>query len=195
MACPVSDVHTCIRILCSPTLLQDQLILTEWAQELGGMTAVLEHRYFGESLPFGNESYTSKNLRYFTLENVMADAVSFVDFVKKNVTGAAHSKVIVVGGASEPPCTLEITEQCVPGSYGGFLAAAFRQNYPDTFFGAWSVAGPFRAWGDAKEAGSEGYNWFDYVRRSPNEQSNTSSDTRRRLRISTLAARSTRSLE
>ncbi|RDX41422.1 peptidase S28 [Lentinus brumalis] len=124
----------------------DELILTEWAQELGGMTAVLEHRYFGQSLPFGNNSFTAKNLRYFTLENVMADAVSFVNFVKTNVTGAAHSKVIVVGG-----------------SYGGFLSAPFRQNHPDTFFGAWSVAGLFRAWGDADEVGADGYNWFDYV--------------------------------
>ncbi len=62
------------------------------------MTAVLEHRYFGESLPFRNNSFTAKNLRYFTLENVMADAVSFVDFVRTNVIAAAHSKVIVVGG-------------------------------------------------------------------------------------------------
>ncbi len=59
------------------------------------MTAVLEHRYFGESLPFENNSFTAKNFRYFTLENVMADAVSFVDFVKTNVTGATYS---VVGG-------------------------------------------------------------------------------------------------
>ncbi len=59
----------------------------------------LEHRYFGLSLPFGNESYTTENLQYFTLENVMADAVTFMDIVKKNVTGAEASKVIVVGGA------------------------------------------------------------------------------------------------
>ncbi|RDX46464.1 peptidase S28 [Lentinus brumalis] len=124
----------------------DKTVLADWAQELGGMVVTLEHRYFGLSLPFGNESYTTENLQYFTLENVMADAVTFMDIVKKNVTGAEVSKVIVVGG-----------------SYGGLLSAVFRQNYPDTFFGAWSVAGPFRGFGDADEAGPEAFNWFNYA--------------------------------
>ncbi|KAI0718395.1 peptidase S28 [Cerioporus squamosus] len=124
----------------------DKTVLAEWAQELGGMVATLEHRYFGSSLPFGNGSYTTENLQHFTLENVMADAVTFMDFVKKNVTGAEASKAIVVGG-----------------SYGGLLSAVFRQNYPDVFFGAWSVAGPFRGFGDADEAGPEAFNWFNYA--------------------------------
>jgi hypothetical protein len=35
-----------------------------------------------------------------TLENVIEDAVSFVGFIKKNITGAADSKVLVTGGRS-----------------------------------------------------------------------------------------------
>ena len=59
---------------------------------------MLEHRYFGESLPFGNDSYTPDNLKHFMLDSVMQDAVYFMDFIKKNVTGAANSKAIVAGG-------------------------------------------------------------------------------------------------
>ena len=82
------------------TGLQSVLLFTEWAKELGGITATLEHRYFGQSLPFGNDSYTLDNLKHFTLENVMQDAVNFLNFIKQNVTGAADSKVIVAGGMS-----------------------------------------------------------------------------------------------
>ena len=85
---------------------QSAIIFTEWAKELGGITATLEHRYFGQSLPFGNDSYTLDNLKHFTLENVMLDAVNFVDFIKKNVTGAANSKAIVAGGMQlTSPCS------------------------------------------------------------------------------------------
>ena len=79
---------------------QSAIIFTEWAKELGGITATLEHRYFGQSLPLGNDSYTLDNLKHFTLENVMQDAVNFLNFIKQNVTGAADSKVIVAGGMS-----------------------------------------------------------------------------------------------
>ena len=68
--------------------MQDTLILADWAKELGGLTATLEHRYFGQSLPFGNASYTQDNFKYLTLENVMQDAVNFFGFIKSNVTGA-----------------------------------------------------------------------------------------------------------
>ncbi|EJF58988.1 hypothetical protein DICSQDRAFT_128566 [Dichomitus squalens LYAD-421 SS1] len=123
-----------------------ELLFMDWAKELGGIVATLEHRYFGQSLPFGNNSYTLDNLKPFTLDNVMQDAVHFLDFVKKNVTGAAKSKTIVAGG-----------------SYGGFLAPVFRQNYPDTFFGAWGIAGPFRSLGTVDEVGAELHNWYNYV--------------------------------
>ena len=49
------------------------------------------------------------------------------------------------------------------GSYGGFLAPVFRQNYPDTFFGAWALAGPLRSLGSADEVGEERFNWYNYI--------------------------------
>ncbi|OTA85840.1 hypothetical protein M434DRAFT_35996 [Hypoxylon sp. CO27-5] len=92
-------------------------VMYEYAKQLGGLAVSLEHRYFGQSLPFGQDSHTPSNMKYLTLDNVMADAVSFIDYIKETHNGASDSKAIVASG-----------------SYGGFLAAAFRLNHPDTIF-------------------------------------------------------------
>jgi serine carboxypeptidase S28 len=70
-----------------------------YAEQLGGLAVSLEHRYFGESLPFGpNTSWTSPAMKYLTLDNVMADAVNFIGMLKKTVSGASTSKVFVASG-------------------------------------------------------------------------------------------------
>ncbi|KAJ9607344.1 hypothetical protein H2200_008417 [Cladophialophora chaetospira] len=78
--------------------------LFDMAKELRGLVIGLEHRFFGTSLP---QSYngSASSFAPLTLGNVLEDAAAFVDFVKKNVTGAANSEVIVQ-----------------VGSYGGNLA-------------------------------------------------------------------------
>lgn len=121
-------------------------VLYEWANELGGLTATLEHRYFGPSAPFGNASFTNADFRFSTLDNVMADAVEFVAQLKRNVTGARNSKVSVHSG-----------------SYGGFLAAAFRMNHPDTFDAALASTGPVVGFGDENDPDS--YGWYDWLNR------------------------------
>jgi hypothetical protein len=78
---------------------QNSTIVYEWAKQLGGIAVSLEHRYFGESAPFGQvDSYTNSNIKFLSLENVMADAVSFMRFIQKTVAGAEESKPIVVSG-------------------------------------------------------------------------------------------------
>ena len=68
-----------------------------YAQEVGGIVASIEHRYFGNSYPpdFDNstESYAA-----LTLDNVLWDSVKFVQWIKSNVTGAADSPVLLTGG-------------------------------------------------------------------------------------------------
>ncbi|KAI0884277.1 uncharacterized protein GGS22DRAFT_189406 [Annulohypoxylon maeteangense] len=97
----------------------------DYAPKLGALVAVLEHRFFGDlhsgSYPPGynpmnisNESFSS-----LTLDNVLQDGISFVNWIKSTVLGAKHSKVIYGGS-----------------SYGGFLAVLARIRYPDTFHGA-----------------------------------------------------------
>lgn len=58
----------------------------------------LEHRFFGLSNPFGNDSFTNENLGLLTLDNVLLDAVNFVEWIRSTVQGAQDSKVIVMGG-------------------------------------------------------------------------------------------------
>ncbi|KAJ3821069.1 serine carboxypeptidase S28-domain-containing protein [Lentinula raphanica] len=121
------------------------LITSEWAQSVGGILATLEHRFFGTSVPSGNEFFTNDNFNdYLTLDNVLADSAYFVEYIKKNITGAENSKAVVLGG-----------------SYGGFLSMLLRTNYPDTFDGAVNSGGPVRDLGPPVP--EDQYAVFEYV--------------------------------
>ncbi|KAI0599210.1 serine carboxypeptidase S28-domain-containing protein [Biscogniauxia sp. FL1348] len=103
----------------------------DYAPKLGGMVAVLEHRFFSSNssgdasqsanLVKRNDS-SSSNITYpdLTFENVLQDGANFVDWIKSTVQGANESKVIYSGSSS----------------YGGFLAVAARIRHPTTFWGA-----------------------------------------------------------
>lgn len=79
-----------------------------------------EHRFYGETLPFGNKSLTTlDNLGYLTSEQALADYAVFLTWFKnENYTEAQSSSVIAFGG-----------------SYGGLLAAWIRMKYPDIITG------------------------------------------------------------
>jgi lysosomal Pro-X carboxypeptidase len=84
------------------------------APQFGALLIFAEHRYYGKTQPFGNESYASvANLGYLTSEQALADYAILIEYLKSNITGAEHSPVVVFGG-----------------SYGGMLAAWFRLKYP-----------------------------------------------------------------
>jgi len=52
-----------------------QAFVVLWIEQ-GGLMLAVEHRYFGESLPFGKNSYKPENLKYLTIENALAGAVA-----------------------------------------------------------------------------------------------------------------------
>ena len=41
---------------------------TTLAETFGALVVYAEHRYFGESMPFGDASFDKENLKYLTVE-------------------------------------------------------------------------------------------------------------------------------
>lgn len=99
--------------------------LFESAPEFGALVVFAEHRYFGESLPFGNASFTPQNLRYLTSEQAMADYAYLLTALRQEYN---LNKVIAFGG-----------------SYGGMLSAWMRLRYPALIDGAIAASAPVMA--------------------------------------------------
>ncbi len=79
-------------------VLQDQLILPEWAAELGALIINIEHRLFGLSNP-SNASDAATRYKSLTREKVMSDAVNLINSTKHTIAGAQNSKMVVLGGS------------------------------------------------------------------------------------------------
>lgn len=88
---------------------------TTLAQEFGALVVFAEHRYFGESMPFGKQSYDGDNVKYLTVEQAMMDYVELVKDLKNDLD--LNDRAVIVGG----------------GSYGGMIAAWIRMKYPQWF--------------------------------------------------------------
>jgi pimeloyl-ACP methyl ester carboxylesterase len=85
-------------------------LMWENAEHFGALLIFAEHRYYGESLPFGQDS--RKYMQWLSAEQALADyAVSIHDYKAEN--SLESSPVIGFGG-----------------SYGGMLATWARLKYP-----------------------------------------------------------------
>lgn len=96
----------------------------EVARATQGHLLALEHRYYGESLPF--QDLTPENLEYLSTANALTDLIRFQEFAIEE--WGLDGKWIAIGG-----------------SYPGSLAAYLRQQYPDEFAGALASSAPVRA--------------------------------------------------
>ncbi|KXT02964.1 hypothetical protein AC578_10610 [Pseudocercospora eumusae] len=137
-------------------------IMHDFAQKLNGIVVNLEHRYFGQSVPFGSNltAYSSNQWKYLTLDNVLRDAVVFVQSVARNETANNSAPIFAASG-----------------SYGGFVVTLMRQNYPDTFRGVIASAPALRAFfGENDTYVPDQYSWWNYVTRTYRARSSSASD-------------------
>ncbi|CAH9110470.1 unnamed protein product [Cuscuta europaea] len=99
--------------------------LLDIAPKFHALLVFIEHRYYGESMPFGKKSYKSaETLGYLNSQQALADYAILIRSLKQNLSSEA-SPVVVFGG-----------------SYGGMLAAWFRLKYPHVAIGALASSAP-----------------------------------------------------
>jgi len=92
--------------------------------EFKALILFAEHRYFGESMPFGNQSFTKENNVYLTVEQALADYVEFLKWYTKEID-CDDCPIIAFGG-----------------SYGGMLAAWMRMKFPNVITAAIASSAP-----------------------------------------------------
>jgi len=95
--------------------------MADSALALHASVVVLEHRYYGASLPYPDE--TLEHMKYLTIHNALEDAATFERYARANLPLAG--KWIAVGG-----------------SYPGMLAAFYRETHPELVVGAWASSAP-----------------------------------------------------
>ncbi|EAR86508.2 serine carboxypeptidase S28 family protein (macronuclear) [Tetrahymena thermophila SB210] len=90
---------------------------TTLAQELNALVVFMEHRYFGESQPFGTEkeSFKKGNNKYLTSFQAINDYAKFLVWFKKSLGCGDDECPVVAFGAS----------------YGGMLSAWIRMKFPE----------------------------------------------------------------
>ncbi|XP_020257554.1 lysosomal Pro-X carboxypeptidase-like isoform X2 [Asparagus officinalis] len=101
--------------------------LVDNAPHFQALLVVIEHRYYGESNPFGSRKQAYQNtstLGYFSSTQALADYAQLITELKKNLS-ANNCPVIAMGG-----------------SYGGMLASWFRLKYPHIVIGAFASSAP-----------------------------------------------------
>lgn len=106
-------------------------IVAKLAQATHGIGVILEHRYYGESIP--TPDFSTESLRFLTTEQALADQAYF-------------SKNIVFPGLEDVDLTSKTTAHIAyGGSYAGAFVAFLRVQYPDVYWGSISSSGVTKA--------------------------------------------------
>lgn len=111
-----------------PQSILNHQIQVEFAQASGALLVALEHRYYGESVPF-NYVLSVENLKYLSSAQALDDLRVFAKYIIEERCSALDIRRIV----------------CVGGSYPGALSAWFRSLYPHVVEAALSSSAPIFA--------------------------------------------------
>lgn len=106
-------------------------ILAQLANATGGISVILEHRYYGYSFP--THFITTKDYRFLTTDQALADVAYFA----QNVVFSGYEDVNLTSH--------ETAWISYGGSYAGATSAFTRVKYPDVFWGAISSSGVTKA--------------------------------------------------
>ncbi|XP_010034183.2 lysosomal Pro-X carboxypeptidase [Eucalyptus grandis] len=102
--------------------------LIDNAAQFRALSVYIEHRFYGESIPYGltlDKALSDPNVRgYFSSAQALADYAEILVYLKHKLN-AKDSPIIVIGG-----------------SYGGMLASWFRLKYPHVALGALASSAP-----------------------------------------------------
>lgn len=112
---------------------------------------LLQHRYYGDSVPFGSKDEAFSNTStfgYFTSTQALADYAELITNLKKNLS-AENCPVIAIGGSyggSKSHLRVVIQESVfllmVFCSFCSVLASWFRLKYPHIVIGALASSAP-----------------------------------------------------
>ncbi|CAH1161425.1 unnamed protein product [Phyllotreta striolata] len=108
---------------------QNSGFIFDISKTFNAMIVFIEHRYYGQSLPFTNESFSLDNLKYLTTREVLADVMLVVNLLKKSTYDNAF--------ATETPPIVAFGS-----GYSGALAAWLRMKFPYMFLGAVASSAP-----------------------------------------------------
>lgn len=119
----------------------------ELARELSALALFAEMRFFGESMPYGEEGSfirSAERLGLLSIEQALADAAALVVAVRAE-HGAEQSKVIALGG-----------------SLAGTLAFLLRAKYPALVHAALAASAPIFGYAGLTDA----YGWYRVATRT-----------------------------
>eukprot|EP00658_Telonema_sp_P-2_P016972 TRINITY_DN16571_c0_g2_i1.p1 TRINITY_DN16571_c0_g2~~TRINITY_DN16571_c0_g2_i1.p1 ORF type:complete len:459 (-),score=76.95 TRINITY_DN16571_c0_g2_i1:297-1673(-) len=85
-------------------------LLRDLAPGFGATVVYAEHRYYGESLPFGNQSFEPACRKWLKVEQALSDYATLIQLLRRELNS---TQVVAFGG-----------------SYGGMLASWMRAGFP-----------------------------------------------------------------